>query len=421
MKILLLFESLKLFKRNRLWLLFPALMLIIGTVVTINHWNNEKQIVDSVERQETKVLSMIDTLTSNENNFNEMEKERFALQIEEEKKKLEILQSDDDVKKTELKLLEWQNPDVISMDQTIGAEYPKMISSIVKELTVQEYQLLLDRQIKPMYPLIAHIPETLIDFYTEQDWESYYYLNYKRKYDQGWLAFYQFFQQNGSFLIYGLVVLIFGSSMTLEKTNKQNHQGFLTQLNVTPTKLLFTKIVVSFFWLSIILLVSATTVLVTAYLFSDMGSLNYPILTYYFPSEYAPLAYSWTTLGEYLIKAVMLLLMSCLLIISFCFVIGKWVRSELVVWVIGFSFIGLAYLSPAEMWNPLYYLHTHAITSGLGSYYSNQNVSSKLGILLQVISMGGMFLFYYLTERSKKNGIKEKSFLTRTYRSSSRL
>lgn len=421
MKILLLFESLKLFKRNRLWLLFPALMLIIGTVVTINHWNNEKQIVDSVERQETKVLSMIDTLTSNENNFNEMEKERFALQIEEEKKKLEILQSDDDVKKTELKLLEWQNPDVISMDQTIGAEYPKMISSIVKELTVQEYQLLLDRQIKPMYPLIAHIPETLIDFYTEQDWESYYYLNYKRKYDQGWLAFYQFFQQNGSFLIYGLVVLIFGSSMTLEKTNKQNHQGFLTQLNVTPTKLLFTKIVVSFFWLSIILLVSATTVLVTAYLFSDMGSLNYPILTYYFPSEYAPLAYSWTTLGEYLIKAVMLLLMSCLLIISFCFVIGKWVRSELVVWVIGFSFIGLAYLSPAEMWNPLYYLHTHAITSGLGSYYSNQNVSSKLGMLLQVISMGGMFLFYYLTERSKKNGIKEKSFLTRTYRSSSRL
>lgn len=421
MKILLLFESLKLFKRNRLWLLFPALMLIIGTVVTINHWNNEKQIVDSVERQETKVLSMIDTLTSNENNFNEMEKERFALQIEEEKKKLEILQSDDDVKKTELKLLEWQNPDVISMDQTIGAEYPKMISSIVKELTVQEYQLLLDRQIKPMYPLIAHIPETLIDFYTEQDWESYYYLNYKRKYDQGWLAFYQFFQQNGSFLIYGLVVLIFGSSMTLEKTNKQNHQGFLTQLNVTPTKLLFTKIVVSFFWLSIILLVSATTVLVTAYLFSDMGSLNYPILTYYFPSEYAPLAYSWTTLGEYLIKAVMLLLMSCLLIISFCFVIGKWVRSELVVWVIGFSFIGLAYLSPAQMWNPLYYLHTHAITSGLGSYYSNQNVSSKLGILLQVISMGGMFLFYYLTERSKKNGIKEKSFLTRTYRSSSRL
>lgn len=421
MKILLLFESLKLFKRNRLWLLFPALMLIIGTVVTINHWNNEKQIVDSVERQETKVLSMIDTLTSNENNFNEMEKERFALQIEEEKKKLEILQSDDDVKKTELKLLEWQNPDVISMDQTIGAEYPKMISSIVKELTVQEYQLLLDRQIKPMYPLIAHIPETLIDFYTEQDWESYYYLNYKRKYDQGWLAFYQFFQQNGSFLIYGLVVLIFGSSMTLEKTNKQNHQGFLTQLNVTPTKLLFTKIVVSFFWLSIILLVSATTVLVTAYLFSDMGSLNYPILTYYFPSEYAPLAYSWTTLGEYLIKAVMLLLMSCLLIISFCFVIGKWVRSELVVWVIGFSFIGLAYLSPAQMWNPLYYLHTHAITSGLGSYYSNQNVSSKLGMLLQVISMGGMFLFYYLTERSKKNGIKEKSFLTRTYRSSSRL
>lgn len=421
MKILLLFESLKLFKRNRLWLLFPALMLIIGTVFTINHWNNEKQIVDSVERQEAKVLSMIDTLTSNDNNFNEMEKERFALQIEEEKKKLEILQSDDDVKKTELKLLEWQNPDVISMDQTIGAEYPKMISSIVKELTVQEYQLLLDRQIKPMYPLTAHIPETLINFYTEQDWESYYYLNYKRKYDQGWLAFYQFFQQNGSFLIYGLVVFIFGSSMTLEKTSKQNHQGFLTQLNVTPTKLLFTKIVVSFFWLSVILLVSATTVLVTAYLFSDMGSLNYPILTYYFPSEYAPLAYSWTTLGEYLIKAVMLLLMSCLLIISFCFVIGKWVRSELIVWVIGFSFIGLAYLSPAQMWNPLYYLHTHAITSGLGSYYSNQNFSSKLGMLLQVISMGGMFLFYYLTERSKKNGIKEKSFLTRIYRSSSRL
>lgn len=395
---------------------------MIGTGFAINHWNNEKQVVDSVKAREARILSMEDTLNTDEVNFNETEKERFSLQVKEEKKKLEILQSDDDAKKTELKLLEWQSPDVISMDQMIGAEYPKMLSSVVKELTVQEYQLLLERNVKPMYPLTAHIPETILDFYTEQDWQSYYHLNYKRRYDQGWLAFYQFFRNNGSFLIYGLVVLIFGSSMALEKTSKHNHEDFLTQLNVTSMKLLFTKIVVSFFWLSVILLVSAATVLIAAYLFSDIGSLNYPILTYYFPSEYTPLAYHWTTLGDYLIKAVMLLSMSCLLILSFCFVIGRWVRSELVLWLIGFSFIGLAYLSPAQMWNPLYYLHTHEAVNGMGSFYSNQtHFSPEVGLLLHAMSIGVILLFYYFTERGKKNGNKEKSFLTRAYRSSSRL
>ena len=392
MKNLLLFEWKKSTKRIHFFVIILCVFLSCLFFFIFNHVENNKQIEMNKQFYSKNIQAVEhfqDTLGAQ---LPGAELEKNQQMIDEQKKQFQKMNQGSDKEQITSKIEKWHS-DIIDQEQLIGAESSASLPQVVKELTLQEYSLLLEKKVKPAYPLNSVIPETILPDYDKVDWQHYEQVNTKRKYDQGWLMVYSFFKSDMSFIVFLLIVLLFGSSVTLEYSKKHRHSRFLQSQGVTYFPLLASKLITSFISVLLLLVAGLLAFLVSAYIFSDIGSLNYPILNYFFQSSLAPLDYRWSTLGMYLLQAISLFLLCVVFILAFCYVLGQLFQSELLSWLFGFTMIGASYIVPASIWNPLYYFHIHEVVSGMGAYAANQDsLSTRSGFLSVGMSLIVLFM-----------------------------
>ena len=407
MKNFYLFEWIKLTKRAKLKLILPLIFCLTFGMFWLNHSQNIKQIDFLMEYRRERIRSdedylKLDHLTPTDiKGMNEI--------LEFNKKMMEIMENGTESEKIQVQIEDWERP-IEGLIYSIGAENGTSLPSVVMEKTLEELYILKDKEISPDFPLTSILPETIIDNYSKIDLDAYYQVNGQRRYDQGWLSLYGFFKNHGHYIIYVLVVILFGASMTIEKSPKNNHLSFLKQQGITKSKLINIKLLVSMMWIFILLLIGFLAVLLSSTIFSKIGSLDYPILEYYFPSIMQSITYRWMPLWKYLLQAIALLVVSIFFILSLCFTVGQLFNSSFVLWLFAFFTLGLSFLLPAEQWNPLYYLNIHQVVSGIGKYYANQDfLTVNKGILLLLGSSIILLLGNYLLQKGQKN--EENNFI----------
>lgn len=397
MKNLLLFEWKKNVKRIHFFIIVLSVFFSCMLFFVFNHFENNKQIETNKQTYSKNIQAIEHVQDTIGAQLPEVELKKNQQMLDKQKQQRQIMDKGSDKEQLTSKIEKW-NSDVIDQEKLIGVESSTSLPQVVKELTTQEYTLLLEKKVKPAYPLNSVIPETILSDFDKGDWQQYEQVNTKRKYDQGWLMLYAFFKSDMPFVAFLLIVFLFGSSVTLEYNKQHQHSRFLQIQGITYFPLLASKLITSLVSILLLLGTGLLAVLVSAYFFSDIGSLDYPILTYFFPSSLAPITYRWSTLGMYLVQAMSLFLLCSIFILVFCYVLGQFFKSELLSWLFGFTMIGISYIAPAKSWNPLYYFHIHEVVSGMGAYAANEESLTtqsgflSVGIVLIVLFILGDFL-----------------------------
>lgn len=348
----------------------------------MNHQENQQQIQRLTQAEDDRIAAADQFFHSlSQEEQQDPQQQLLQEQMLKEKADLDKYRQAEPAQQLKMKSDIWLDEFTMTFDKMIGAERSDALPYIVAQLTVAEYQQLMAKAITPDQPLTAVIPETIMGDYSKQDWAMYHQWNGERKQDQGWLSFYRFFKSQLSYLFLTIILLLFGGGMALERTAKQDHRAFLRLQGYDLRRIFLAKLAIALLTASTLILCGVAGVLVTSAIFGNTGSLAYPILSYYFPSEFAPLAYRWLPLSAYLLKAFLLLLVCCVFLVAVCLTAGRFLKSELVCWLVGALVLGLGFILPVNQWNPLYYFNIHQVVSGLGNYEANRSFSWGFGFV----------------------------------------
>lgn len=244
---------------------------------------------------------------------------------------------------------------------------------------------------------VYEIAENLIG--QDREWATLYADYHESRFDKGWYAIWQLFIENAHFILLAVLTLLFGGFLSIEETKKKKHIHMLLSEGTNKVSLYLTKLVVALTSGAVFFATSFASILVASLFFIGTGTLQYPVLFHFYQEEAhlfslpeyfshpyftisgGDLSLTSISLGYYLFQAIVFTLLIFFFVLSVCFLVSVFIKNELVASLVGISLIGLHYLLPVTVHNPLSYFPVHEVVSGeIRLLHENNAMSFEQGV-----------------------------------------
>lgn len=283
----------------------------------------------------------------------------------------------------------------------------------VFEQNVLHFEHMLEHQIEPRYPLIVQASDwefyqTDI-FFPEEEFDElnyqwglqlHYWTPHRSQYDKGMHTVWYSIRENFYFIPFFIIVVILSASAVSDKSFSKNHLSFLKLHSIRPIPYYFAKWLSHVFWIISLYASLLAGMLLTSLLYNGIGDYAYPLFHYAFVSPTLSPELTMMFLGDYVIQALVLMVMGTICVVTLMQWIGQFVRSELFNGLLGAGILLLPFILPTHNFNPLVFFRIHDVISGNVQFeWSYEYLQFNYGVywflgLTSLFFIGGLLNMY---------------------------